>query len=92
MDSEQSRRSQSYDRLKHGFWNINGYKSKVIGNKLKCKFFLRKIENCDVVGLAETHVHKLTLDKLSIPGFTRVHYISRDATSKGKGSGGLALF
>ena len=37
-------------------------------------------------------MHKLTLDKLSIPGFTRVHYIGRDATSNGKGSGGLALF
>ena len=73
MDSEQSKNSQPYDRLKHGFWNINGFKSKVIGNKLKYKNFLQKVENCDIVGLAETHVHKLTLDKLSIPVRTIVH-------------------
>ena len=92
MISESSRNSQSYDRLNYGFWNINGFKSKIIGNKLKHKNFLQKFENCDVVGLAETHVHKLIIEKLSIPGFSRIRYCTRDASSKGKGSGGLALF
>ena len=61
MDKENPRKSQPYDSLQHGFWNINGFKSQIIGNKLKHKHFLKKIENCDIVGLAETHVHKMTL-------------------------------
>ena len=50
------------------------------------------MENRDIIGLAEKHIPNLTLQKLSIPGFTRIHYSIRNANSKGKGSGGIALF
>ena len=84
--------SHPYDVLRYGFWNIEGYNSKIIGNKLIHKDFLQNVEKYDIVGLAETHIHNLTLENLSIPGFTRIHYSIRDANSKGKGSGGIALF
>ena len=81
------------DVLKHSFWNINGYKSKIIGNKLVSRDFLQKIEECDIIGLAETHIHSKILDNLSIPGFSRIHYKIREPHSKGNcGSGGIALF
>ena len=79
------------DVLKYGFWNIEGHNSKVIGNKLIHKDFLEHVGNRDIVGVTETHIHNLTLDGLSIPGFTRIHYSNREPNSKGKGSGGIAL-
>ena len=78
--------------LNYCFWNIRGYKSTIIGNKLIHKDFLENVENCDIVGLAETHIHDDVLSKLSIPGYTRINYIIRTANSKGKGSGGVAIF
>ena len=80
------------DVLKYGFWNIEGQNSKVIGNKLIHNDFLQNIGKCDIVGIVETHIHNLTLDSLSIPGFTRIHFSNREPNSKGKGSGGIALF
>ena len=80
------------DVLKYGFWNIEGHNSKVIGNKLIHKDFLEHVGNRDIVGVTETHIHNLTLDGLFIPGFTRIHYSNREPNSKGKGSGGIALF
>ena len=84
--------STSPSVLKYCFWNIGGYNSRVIGNKLIHNDFLDNIKDCDIVGLAETHIHDGTLNKLSIPGFSRVHYLIRKANSKGKGSGGVAIF
>ena len=78
--------------LKYSFWNIRGYTSKIIGNKLIHNDFIEKIKDCDVVGLAETHIHEEILNKLSIPGFIRIHYLIRKANSKSKGSGGVAVF
>ena len=78
--------------LKYCFWNIRGYKSTIIGNKLVHKDFLENIESFDIVGLAETHIHDGVLSKLSIPGFERINYIIRTANAKGKGSGGVAIF
>ena len=80
------------DILKLGFWNINGCNSKVIGNKLITRDFRETIKSCNVIGLAETHVHSATLDKLSIPGYKRTHFMNREPHSKGCGSGGIALF
>ena len=79
--------------MKHAFWNINGYKSKIIGNKLVNRDFIDEIKGCDIVGLVETHVHSKTLDQLAIPGFKRIDYKIREPHSKGRcGSGGIALF
>ena len=38
--------------IKLGFWNINGYNRKVIGNKLINRDFMEKVENCNIIGLA----------------------------------------
>ena len=78
--------------LKLGFWNINGFNSKVIGNMLLTRDFLENIESCNIIGLAETHLHSSILDKLSIPGYTRTQYSNREPHSKGCGSGGTGLF
>ena len=64
----------SIDVLKYAFWNINGYKSKIIENKFINRDFLQVIEGCDVIGLAETYVHSITLDDLVIPGLVCIHY------------------
>ena len=81
------------DVLKYAFWNINGYKSKVIGNKFVSRDFLKVIDGCDVIRLAEPHIHSQVLDDLVIPGFIRIHYKNRKPRSNGKcGSRGIALF
>ena len=92
MTIERVSKSRPYGVLKYGFWNTEGYNSKVFGNKLIHKDLLQKVENCNIVGLAETHIHNQTLEYLSIPGFTRIHFSIREPNSKGKGSGGIALF
>ena len=92
MANEGTYNSSPYDVIKIGFWNIEGYKTKVIGNKLIHKDFIQKVGNRDIIGLAETHIHNLTLEYLSIPGFTRIHYSIREANSKGMGSGALHFF
>ena len=38
-------------------WNIHGFKSKIVGNKLFDGDFLKEIENDDIVDILETHVH-----------------------------------
>ena len=81
------------DVLKYAFWNINGYNSKIIGNKFISRDFLEIVNGCDVIGLAETHIHTGTLEDLVIPGFVRIHYKNRKPHLNGKcGSGGIALF
>ena len=83
----------STDVLRYAFWNINGYNSKIIGNKLINQDFLQVIGGCDVIGLAETHIHTQILDDLVVPGFVRVQFKNRKPHSNGKcGSGGIALF
>ena len=69
-------------------WNIRGFKSKIVNNKLSDASFLQEIQNDDIVSLVETH----SVDNnLSIPGFKRVDIKNRSSTSI-KGSGGLACF
>ena len=71
-------------------WNINGYKSRIVNNKLTDPSFLREIENDDIISLVETHNSNID-DKLSIPGFKRVKVKNRASTSA-KSGGGLACF
>ena len=63
--SLQTKLAHPTDVLKFAFWNINGYKSKILGNKLVLRDFLQEIGNNDIVGLAETHIHPKTLDDLA---------------------------
>ena len=50
------------------YWNIGGYWSKNLGNKLEDPEFLQVIEGSDIIGLGELHSDK----KLSIPGFISI--------------------
>ena len=78
--------------VKISAWNINGYKSRIVGNKLNDSSFLEEIKNDNIVTLVETHNTNID-DNLSIPGFRRVKVKNRDLTNKSnKGSGGLACF
>ena len=67
-------------------WNINGYKSRIVNNKLTDPSFLREIENDDIISLVETHNSNID-DKLSIPGFKRVKVKNRASTSAKSGGG-----
>ena len=79
--------------IRHCFWNIQGYKSQILGNKLLSSELLQEIEGCDILGLAETHIHDQVLSELDIPGYIRKHYRNRKSHSNGNcGSGGLAIF
>ena len=73
--------------------NIQGYKSKNIGNKLKDVDFLNEIKNYSIVGIVETHIHKEIEEELCIPGFRLLSHKSRSLNNKShKSSGGIALF
>ena len=55
--------------MKISVWNLNGYKSRIIGNKLSDEDFLNEIKNDAIVSIVETHIHSETTEKLCIPGF-----------------------
>ena len=54
--------------LKICYWNIHGWSSSIIGNKLADTEFLGKISDCDIVALSEIHSDK----ELSLPGFINI--------------------
>lgn len=82
-----------YSVIKHCFWNIQGFKSQILGKKLISQDFRNEIQNSDIIGLAETHIHEQVLGDLDIPGYVQKHFENRKAHSNGKcGSGGLAIF
>ena len=71
------------------FWNIEGYKSRIIGNKLKDPEFLNVLNKSDIVGLGEIHAET----KVSIPGFKSIKQKIREKKSKGpKIAGGIGVF
>ena len=72
-------------------WNIHGFKSKIVNNKLTDSAFLKEIENDDIVSLVETHSNDGE-DRLSIPGFKRVKVKNRPPNSTKSSGGGLACF
>ena len=78
--------------LNISFWNINGYKSKILGNKLTDPDFLMEIENSDIIGIGETHIHDDILKELTIPGFVLLEYKNRKKNAQNTSSGGLAIF
>ena len=72
-------------------WNIHGFKSKIVNNKLTDSTFLKEIENDDIVCLVETHSNDVD-DQLSIPGLKRVKVKNRPSNSTKSSGGGLACF
>ena len=74
-------------------WNIHGYHSRDIGNKLKDHDFLRNIQNDDFVGISETHMHDEVIDDLSIPGYHCLSFKNRKKNVKSNTApGGIAVF
>ncbi len=90
MVSKESINVSSAVPIQISAWNINGYKSRIVNNKLTDSSFLKEIENNDIVSLVETHNSSID-DKLSIPGFQRVKVKNRPSNGR-KSSGGLAYF
>ena len=74
--------------LRIGFWNINGYSSSILGNKLGTDDFMDVINKHDIFAIVETHA---THDaKLSIRNFE--HLIKcRDKPGK-RAFGGLSVY
>ena len=58
--------------LKSSFWNIRGYKSRVVGNKSSDPDFLSEINESDLLGISETHIYDDILEKLAVAGFSRI--------------------
>ena len=90
MSGDESINVSSAVPIQISAWNINGYKSRIVDNKLTDSSFLKEIENDDIVSLVETHNNSID-DKLSIPGFQRVKVKNRPTNGR-KSSGGLAYF
>ena len=87
-----SRKVHPHD-LNISFWNINGYKSRIVGNKFADPDFLVEVQKCDIVGIGETHIHDEILEELSIPGFVLLKYKNRKkSTRNNKSFGGIAIF
>ena len=57
-----------------GYWNINGHRSKYLGDKLIDAEFLNVINECDIIGLGELQSE----EKVDIPGFKRIEQKIRD--------------
>ena len=79
--------------LNLSFWNIEGFKSRIVGNKLSDPDFLAEVQNADVIGIVETHIHEEILDELTIPGFVPLNYKNRPKNVKSNiSSGDIAIF
>ena len=93
MDKKILTTTEHNNSLKIAFWNIGGYNSRIIGKKLLSADFLSEIEDYDVIGLAETHIHSGIIEDLFIPGFHLLNYKNRDYNTKSKTApGGVAVF
>ena len=80
---------QNIASLTCGYWNINGHRSKYLGDKLQDKEFLSIISNCDIIGLGEIHSE----GNVDIEGYKRVKQKIRDKTFRGpKIAGGIGVF
>ena len=72
-----------------GYWNINGHRSKYLGDKLIDAEFLNVINECDIIGLGELQSE----EKVDIPGFKRIEQKIRDKNFLGpKVAGGVGVF
>ena len=79
--------------LKFCTWNIQGYYSRLIGNKFEDKDFLEWFSEVDVVGITETHVHAEVLDEMNIPGFHRLDVKNQSKNKRSNtASKGIAVF
>ena len=74
--------------LRIGFWNLNGFNSSILGNKLKTNDFLGIINKHDIFALVETHA---TYEKeMNISKFK--HFIKCSNQSGNRSSPGLSVY
>ena len=78
--------------LNISYWNIHGFKSRILGNKLIDPDFLSEIKNSDIIGLGETHAYDEIVDHLNIPGFSRLKCKNRKKRKNNTASGGISVF
>ncbi len=77
--------STNIANLSIGYWNINGYKSKFLGSKIRDPEFLETIGGCDIIGLGEIQCQ----GEIDIDGYVSKKPKIREKTTKGpKISGG----
>ena len=67
--------TNSNKNLLIGTWNINGFNSKLFGNKFDYQHLHSVVKDHDIVGLTETHLPKD--ETLSLPGFSALFVKSR---------------
>ncbi len=80
-------------KLKFCTWNIQGHNSRQIGNKFEDGEFLKCYKDVDFIGLTETHMHTEALDKMNIPGYSRLHFINEIKNAKSNTAPrGIAVF
>ena len=84
--------NNALNNLNMSYWNIHGYKSKIIGNKLLDPDFLSEMRNSDIIGLSETHTCDDTVDHLNIPGFIQLKYKNRKKGANNVTPGGISVF
>ena len=71
------------------YWNIHGWSSKIMGNKLIDPEFLEKVSKFDIVALSELHSD----EELSLPGFISIKQKIRKKMHMGpKIAGGIGVF
>ena len=72
-----------------GYWNINGHRSKYLGDKLVDQDFLKCVAGCDIIGLGEIHSE----GAVDITGYVRVKQKIREKKFRGpKIAGGIGVF
>ena len=72
-----------------GYWNINGHRSKYLGDKLGDKEFLKTISDCDIIGLGEIQ----SKGKVDIKGFRCLKQKLREKKFGGpKIAGGIGVY
>ena len=71
-----------------GFWNLNGFNSSILGNKLKTDDFLGVINKHDIFALVETHATYES--EMNISKFK--HFIKCRNQSGNRSSGGLSVY
>ena len=76
-------------QLTCGYWNINGHRSKYLGDKLVDKEFLLNIGNCDIIGLGEIQSE----GKVDIKGYKCLDQKIREKKFNGpKIAGGIGVY
>ena len=75
-------------QLRIGFWNLNGFNSSILGNRLKTDDFLSIINKHDIFAFVETHATYETV--MNISKFK--HFINCRNQSGNRSSGGLSVY